>query len=173
MSGEERRQIVMSLLRRGGVVTGAVLSEKLGVTRQVIVADIALLRAAGENIIATPQGYMHAPVVSTRAVRQTIASKHTPDIASLREELYLIVRHGVTVLDVTVEHPLYGEITGNLRLMSERDVDVFLEKMQSSQAEPLSVLTGGLHLHTLEAPDQETLQTLLNQLQKRGFLALD
>jgi len=173
MLGEERRQIIMSLIRRGGVHTGTVLSEKLGVTRQVIVGDIALLRAAGEHIVATPQGYMHAPVMSGRAVRQTIAAKHTPDLASLREELYLIVEHGVTVLDVTVEHPLYGEITGNLRLMSQRDVDVFLEKMQDSNAEPLSVLTGGMHLHTLEAPDQETLQGLLQILRLRGFLAFD
>jgi len=173
MSGEDRRQSIMGMLRRGGVYTGSVLSEMFGVTRQVIVGDIALLRAAGELIVATPQGYMYVPAVSGRAVRQTIAAKHTPDLASLREELYLIVGHGVTVLDVTVEHPLYGEITGNLRLMSQRDVDVFLEKMQSSNAEPLSVLTGGMHLHTLEAPDQQTLQSLLQQLRQRGFLALE
>ncbi len=173
LNSEERRQEVMRLLRRGSVLTGALLSEKLGVTRQVVVADIALLRAAGERIIATPQGYMCAPAANLASVRQTIASQHTPDLDSIRAELYLIVDHGVTVLDVSVEHPLYGEITGNLRIKTRHDVDAFVDRLRTSQAEPLSVLTGGLHMHTLEAQDRESLQKVLAELRSNHFLAMD
>jgi len=171
LSSEVRRQEIMRLLRGGSIITGSVLSEKLGVTRQVIVADIALLRASGEQIIATPQGYMANLMPSAPAVRQTIASRHAPDLESIRAELNLIVDHGVTVLDVSVEHPLYGEITGNLRIKNRRDVEAFVAKLTSSQAEPLSILTGGLHLHTIECEDRETLSLLIEELKRRNFLA--
>jgi len=171
LTSEERRQEILRLLRCGNIITGSALSEKLGVTRQVIVADIALLRASGEHIIATPQGYMCAPLPSHPTVRQTIASRHAPDLASIREELNTIVDHGVTVVDVSVEHPLYGEITGNLRIKNRRDVEAFIDRLTASQAEPLSVLTGGLHLHTIEAEDREALCKLLDELRRRQFLA--
>ena len=41
-------------------VTGSTLAKDFNVTRQVIVQDMAILRAEGKDIIATPQGYMMA-----------------------------------------------------------------------------------------------------------------
>jgi transcriptional regulator of NAD metabolism len=104
-------------------------------------------------------------------VRQTIASRHSADTEDLTAELYAIVDNGATVLDVTVEHPVYGEITGILRLSSRAEVDGFIAKLRAARAEPLLVLTGGLHLHTIEAKDEKAIERVLRALAARGYLA--
>lgn len=173
MSSEMRRAELAEVLRDSAhALTGSQLSERFGVTRQVIVADIALLRAAGEGIIATPQGYLRAPGASQRA-RRTVASRHTAVPEHIQEELNVVVDHGGTIIDVVIEHPLYGEITGSLHLSSRHDVEVFIEKLKDTRAEPLSVLTGGLHLHNLEARDEATLTRIVGELTGRGFLEKD
>lgn len=170
MSSEARRRELVRILRQSSAaVTGAQLSDILGVTRQVVVADIAVLRAAGEEIIATPQGYLYTQPVSCRQ-RRTLASRHSSLPEDIQRELYIVVDQGATVVDVIIEHPLYGEITGNLHLGSRHAVDVFIAKLTSSGAEPLSVLTGGLHLHTIEAEDGATLARVMEELHKHGFL---
>ena len=174
MSSEKRRAELAEVLREcGHAVTGTQLSERFGVTRQVIVADIALLRAAGEGIIATPQGYLYAPAVSQRLVRQTVASRHSAAPERIREELNLVVDQGGVVRDVIIEHPLYGEITGSLHICSRYDVDAFIDKLKATHAEPLSILTGGMHLHTIEAKDGDTLRRIAKELHDRGFLQLE
>lgn len=171
MNAEERRGGILRVLRESKqAVTGSQLSDLFGVTRQVVVADVAILRAAGEGIIATPQGYLLASATTVVGVRQTIASRHTASPTDLREELYTIVDNGGSILDVTVEHPVYGEMTGNLRLSSRSDVDRFLTKLGESRAEPLLVLTGGLHLHAIEARDVETIGRITGALREKGFL---
>ncbi|KAF0196590.1 MAG: transcriptional regulator [Bacillota bacterium] len=173
MSSELRRAELAEILRESvHALTGSQLSERLGVTRQVIVADIALLRAAGEGIIATPQGYLRAPSMNKRP-RRALASRHSAALEHIREELNVVVDYGGTILDVIIEHPLYGEITGSLHLSSRHDVEVFIKKLQDTHAEPLSVLTGGLHLHTIEAKDEATLTRIVEELARRGFLEKD
>ena len=56
-AGERRERIVEILSSSTQPVTGTSLASVLGVTRQVIVQDVAVLRARGEKILATPKGY--------------------------------------------------------------------------------------------------------------------
>ncbi|MBS3985511.1 MAG: transcription repressor NadR [Selenomonadales bacterium] len=172
MTNEERRAAILrALFECRRPITGGQLSDTFGVTRQVIVSDIAILRARNVPIVATTQGYVILPVSPTAVVRQTIASHHGADAEELAAELYTIVDNGGMVLDVTVEHPVYGEITGTLRLSSRADVDGFIAKLREARAEPLLVLTGGLHLHTIEARDEKIIERVLNALAAKGYLA--
>jgi len=171
MRQEERRARILALLAEAdGPITGASLSSMFGVTRQVIVGDVAVLRAQGAEIIATPQGYLLPQAPLGTAHRSRIAVRHGADSDTLAEELNLIVDAGGTVVDVSVEHPLYGEITANLQLSSRQDVQRFIAKMQELQGEPLLVLTGGYHLHTIEAPSLEVLESIRSALRQAGYL---
>ncbi|HHT67981.1 MAG TPA: transcription repressor NadR [Firmicutes bacterium] len=172
MTQEERRAEILALLEKAVTpLTGAHLSNVLGVTRQIIVGDVAVLRARGEQIVATPRGYFLNKAHTGTFHRSTIAVRHGSDNESLAQELNLVVDLGGTVLDVTVEHPLYGELTANLQLSSREDVTQFIERMEELQAEPLLVLTGGYHLHRIEAPTSEAMGAIRDALRKAGYLA--
>ena len=169
---EERRGQILALLEEAASpLTGSHLSAVLGVTRQIIVGDVAVLRARGEQIVATPRGYFLYKPQSTTSHRSTIAVRHGSDNDTLAHELNMIVDLGGTVLDVTVEHPLYGELTANLQISSRADVAQFIEGMQELQAEPLLVLTGGYHLHRIETPTGETMGVIRDALRQAGYLA--
>ena len=155
------------LRRAGSPVVGSDLARRLDVSRQVIVQDIALLRARGHKILATPRGYLmvdDGPRASTH-----VACRHTT-FEEMEDELSTIVGVGGTVLDVVVEHPLYGEIRGLLMLKSQEDVLSFMARMRASGAEPLARLTKGVHLHTLGAPDEAILQKIRDALRAKGYL---
>ncbi len=171
MAQEKRRaQIIKYLAKSTAPITGSWLSSTLGVTRQIIVGDVAVLRARGEQIIATPQGYLLYQPSQTASHRSTLAVRHGGEMGELAEELNLIVDLGGTVVNVMVEHPLYGEITANLQLSSRDDVQQFIRKMQTLQAEPLLVLTDGYHLHTIETPSNEIMEAVRKALRKAGYL---
>lgn len=171
MTSNQRRAAISKHLKASPTpITGNQLSEEFTVTRQVIVSDIALLRATGEDIMSTPQGYIYAQVDDQRP-QIKIAAQHSSEFAQIRNELYIIVDNGASVQDVIVEHPVYGEITANLHISSRHDVDQFLHKLAESKAEPLLVLTEGLHLHTLIADDLETLHRAERALKDQGYLA--
>lgn len=168
MDGKERRQKILEILKGSPEpVTGTALAKELSVSRQVIVGDMAILRAAGLDIMATPQGYL-MPAVRQLAITAKVACRHGKD--NLADELATIVDNGGKVLDVIVEHGVYGEIKANLMLASRRDITLFLEKLMTCGAEPLSIITGGVHLHTIEAPSQEVLDQIIYQLKERGLL---
>jgi transcriptional regulator of NAD metabolism len=173
MTSNQRRQAICNYLKSAQEpVTGNQLSEQFNVTRQVIVSDVALLRAKGEQIISTPQGYLYN-LLDEPIAQIKIAAQHSSDHEQIRNELYLIVDNGATAQDVIVEHPLYGEITASLHISSRHDVDQFIYKLATSNAEPLLVLTEGLHLHTLTAKDLETLRRVEQVLKEHEFLASD
>ncbi len=164
----KRRQAILEILNNSAEpVKGGQLAETLGVSRQVIVQDIALLRAKGENIIATPQGYFVAKN-NISSVTRVFACVH--DFQGMEKELTIMVANGGKVLDVTVEHPLYGELKGNLMLQSLADVEDFIKKLNNSGAEPLSVLTKGIHLHTVEAASQVILDNIERELKRYDLL---
>ncbi|HHX51218.1 MAG TPA: transcription repressor NadR [Clostridia bacterium] len=170
MIPQARREEIVKILREAASpVTGGELANSLGVSRQVIVQDIALLRASGWDILATPQGYLVSQPVSLPLYRRTFAVVHD-DLAGLAEELYQIVDCGGRVVDVIVEHPIYGEITGLLMLSSRREVAEFVTNLKESQAQPLSALTGGVHLHTVEALSPEVLSRVEERLKEIGVL---
>lgn len=168
--GDERRQLILSWLKNSDEpITGSVLAKKTNVSRQVIVQDISLLKAQNEPIMATAKGYLYVKQPPNDPPFQwVIAVKHEPE--ETRKELEIFVDHGITVRDVTIEHPVYGDLKGSLMLSNRREVKQFIEKIESSKASLLSELTEGVHLHTISAESEEQLKEACLELKKAGFL---
>jgi len=167
MDGQARRGAILDRLSKASApVSAAALAGELGVSRQIIVGDVALLRAGGSPITATPRGYLSAKPES--GFRRTLACRHPPQ--GMEAELTALVDAGCEVVDVVVEHPLYGQLTGELRLRSRYDVGEFLRHAARDSARPLSDLTGGLHLHTVRAPDPAALDRAAQALRELGYL---
>ena len=164
MKAEERRKIISQTLTADQPISATALAGKFSVSRQIIVGDIALLRAAGLDIVATPRGYK---LGESSGLVRTVATVHT-GIEELEKELLIMVDNGCTVMDVVVEHPLYGEITGQLSLASRYDVQQFVDKVK--EASTLSSLTGGVHLHNLRCPSEEAYQRVCDELNAPGLL---
>ncbi len=166
MTVNQRREDIVKTLKDSSVsISATTLAEKFSVTRQIIVGDIALLRARGINIEATPRGYI---IENKQNSNYIIACNHSAK--ELKDELYTIVDMGCAVIDVIVEHSVYGQITGRLHIYSRRDVDNFLEKMEESGARPLSVINENTHLHTVSCPSKEHYDDLIKELEKKGYL---
>jgi transcriptional regulator of NAD metabolism len=171
MDAKERRGRLLEKLRTAEQpLTGTWLAKELGVSRQVIVTDFAILRAAGNVIYATPQGYLLPVVESSKSIKATLACKHGQN--ELEEELSIIVDNGGKVLDVIVDHSLYGELRANLMLGSRREIGEFLHKLKDGKAEQLASITGGVHLHTIEIPSEEVLTKIKEELKSKGILML-
>jgi len=169
MGHEERRKSILdALVSSAEPVTGQDLASRLKVSRQIIVQDIALLRAHGEDVVATPRGYVLAPKASGARAQAVVACRHGRD--NVKEELMAIVGLGGEVIDVIVEHPLYGQMTGLLMLKSQRDVDDFMRRVEDTGASLLSTLTQGVHLHTIRAHDRQALRMIVDRLRIDGYL---
>jgi uncharacterized protein len=164
---ERRRQIVAWMQRHPGPVSGTDLASRFSVSRQSVVQDIAILRASGTEILATPRGY-RLPDASAAGHCEVLACDHPA--SRTEEELQILVDHGVKVLDVIVEHPLYGELRGSLMIESRADVQDFLVTMRAKKASLLSSLTDGIHLHTVEARSPELVSRAKSKLREKGFL---
>jgi len=169
-TGEERRQFILDWLKKTTEpLTGQVIAEKTNVSRQIVVQDISLLKARNEPVMATSQGYVYLTEQrSTLPFKKIIACRHVPK--DTERELLMMVDHGVTVRDVSVEHPIYGELTATLMIKNRRDVIDFIKRMDSTNAAYLSDLTEGVHLHTIEADTEEQLSSLCQELEQAGFL---
>ncbi|ABR29968.1 transcriptional regulator [Thermosipho melanesiensis] len=160
---KERLKKILGILSESkGPVKGKELSELLGVSRQVIVQDISVLKTKGYKIYSTRDGY----VLERRKdrVRKMVAVKHGEE--EIYDELFRIVSAGGKVIDVIVEHPIYGEITGRLDIETLDDIAKFMALMQSSNATPLLRLSGGVHIHTIETPNKETMKKVLEAISK-------
>ncbi len=168
MTSEERRVKIEEILNNNTeAITASALAKEFSVSRQVIVGDIALLRAGGLSISATPRGYLLDKEDEDECVF-TIACKHEDE--HMTKELYSIVDNGGIVHDVKVEHPIYGEIIGELHLKSRYDVDLFLKKVEDNTVQPLMRLTGGIHLHTIRCKEEETKKRIIEVLKKQKIL---
>ena len=167
MQAEDRRRTILKILQESvQPVSASVLAGQLSVSRQIIVGDIALLRAGGEEILATPRGYCIQR--SAHGLLRRVAVRHSSE--AMEAELNAIVDQGCTVADVIVEHPLYGQLTGSLQLSSRYDVAQFIARSQSADAMPLSQLTDGIHLHTLLCPNESAFQRVTARLREQGIL---
>ena len=167
MNAEMRRRSILERLKtENGPVSAAALAAQLGVSRQIIVGDVALLRACGAEISATPRGYMLSR--DEGFIIRTAACCHSG--GDMRAELDIMVDNGCIVRDVIVEHPIYGQIAGSLQLRSRYDVEQFIERSRETDAAPLSSLTDGIHLHTLLCPDERAYERVCAQLRESGFL---
>ena len=167
MNAVQRREALSRCLTETPCpVSATALAQRFSVSRQIIVGDIALLRAAGANIVSTPRGYLVPREVGGRL--RTLVCRHSA--AELEPELNIMVDNGCTVIDVAVEHPVYGQLSGRLELSSRYDVAEFIRRVEKEQATPLSALTGGVHLHRLRCPDEAACRRVRQALDEAGFL---
>ena len=124
MKAEERRAVIAQTLTADRPISATALAGRFSVSRQIIVGDIALLRAAGADISATPRGYVI--LRDQGGLTRTVACQHDAD--GMEQELNAMVDQGCTVLDVIVDHPIYGQLTGPLQLSNRYDVGQFLSR---------------------------------------------
>lgn len=168
MEGIERRQEIVRLLKESSApLSGTAIASRMNVSRQVIVQDIALLRAVNKNILSTNKGYILFNG-SAQKCKRTLYVKHND--ASMEDELNTIVDNNGKVLDVVIEHEIYGQITVDLIINSRRDVREFIDKINKGTAKPLSLLTNGVHYHTIEADSEDDLDVVESELSKKGYL---
>lgn len=169
MTSTERRENILELLRQSQQpVSASAIARQFHVSRQIIVGDIALLRAANEKIAATPRGYVLEPDAAPQGIRMIIACKH--GYADMEDELNTIVDNGGRILDVTVEHAVYGQLSGRLDIASRFDVQNFIQSLNDSNSAPLSDLTEGIHLHTVAFETEQEKERTLAVLEEKGYL---
>ena len=166
MTGTERRKKLLNLMRESKTpLSGGALGSATGVSRQVIVQDIALIRAAGYDVIATNRGYIcSSPERETRVFEVN----HTDE--QMQDELKTIVDFGGVVLDVIVRHEVYGELRAELNISSRNKVALFMEEIRQGKSRPLKNITSGEHFHTVSADSAQTLELIEEELRKKGYL---
>lgn len=170
MDTKERRKEILEILNSlEKPVKGTEIAEKFGVSRQVIVQDVAVLRAKGADILATPRGYLIPKAYESNKIIRMIACKHEND-KEIEEELDIILSYGGKIIDVSVEHPLYGEIKSQLQISSRYDLNEFIVNLKKYKAEPLSSLTDGIHIHKIEVDNEEMLIKIKQRLLKKKYL---
>lgn len=168
MEGNNRRENLVEILKsRPDPVTGTELSKLLGVSRQIIVQDIALLRANDYNILSTTKGYMLYQQEYPR-IKRTFRVRHSTE--QIEDELCTIVDHGGKILDVQVIHEIYGEIATQLIIRNRSDVYDFVKKVNEKKIVPLKELTAGVHSHTVEAETEENLDQIEQALREKDYL---
>ncbi len=168
MDGNERREKLIEILQgHNGPVSGNQFAKLLGVSRQVIVQDVALLRAADYNVLATTKGYV-LDVDNGPKHKRMLAVKHTTD--EIEDELCTIVDNGGRVLNVLVDHDIYGEIATELIIRNRSDVYDFVKKVEEKRIVPLKELTYNVHHHTVEADSDEILDRVEQALKDKNYL---
>ena len=185
---EARRASLLDALRSADApVSGGQLANALNVSRQIIVQDIALLREAGANIVATTKGYVLADAAHTSTQTMTQNAAEQPavhlldepartfklhhEVEQTREELQTIVALGGHVHNVSISHRAYGRITAPLEVANQADIERFINDIESGKSSPLSTATSGYHYHLVSAPSDEALEAIGRALADKGFLA--
>ncbi|MGL5648663.1 MAG: 3H domain-containing protein [Clostridium sp.] len=165
-SYERREDIIKRLLEEDRPTKGIDLAKYYGVTRQVIVKDIAIIKASGREVVSTPDGYMFRN--SGSLFKDIIVVKHRSE--EMRKEMEIVVKYGGIIEDVIVDHSLYGEIKVMIMVKSLNDINKFLEKYKKESSIPLSILTDGLHMHTISAESKENINLIKNELRECEIL---
>ncbi len=162
---DRRRSIVNHLMTSTDAVSGSVLSETFGVSRQIIVKDISILKAEGYEIISTHSGYV---IGQTPLCEKVFKLKHTTE--QTEDELNTIVDLGGTVVDVFVWHKVYGKVRADLNIFSRLHVKQFIEGVRSGTSTELMAVTGGYHYHTVRADNESILKNIEAALEQRGYI---
>ena len=170
MTREERRNALLAQLQKSASpLSGAALSGMFHVSRQVIVQDIALMRAENHPILSTNRGYLYRRKESEKTLpKRVYFVRHTN--AQVLEEFDTVLELGGKILDVVVEHQLYGQLRADLLIESKQDARDFYTRMLQSQDQPLKTLTGDCHYHTVAAPSEKLLELIEAALKEKGFL---
>ena len=167
MSGEERREKMLDLIKNSEQpISGTALAKTFEISRQVVVQDIALLRAGKHDIISTSRGYM---IQKKNSFQRIFKVKHSDE--QMEEELNLFVDFGGVIEDEFVYHKVYNVLRAEICLKSRRDIAVYMEKLKSGMSKPLKDVTSGYHYHTITAESEQILDQIQAELSKRGFLA--
>ncbi len=167
LNGASRRKEILAVLKSSQEpVSGSALGKLLGVSRQVVVQDMALLRTEGYDILATARGYTIAGEMQTKRVMKLF---HMND--RTEEELTTIVDLGGSVLDVIVNHRVYGKVTAPLNIKNRRDVQMFMNELRTGKSTPLLNVTSGYHFHTILADREEILDEIETELRAKGLLS--
>ena len=170
MTGEQRRSSILAMLEgRKQPLSAGNIAKEFDVTRQIIVSDIAILRARGVGIRAEHRGYVLE--TSNAGFTKKIVCRHNED--NMLDELYAVVDNGGVLVDVSVEHDVYGEISATLGISSRFDADEFAKKYRASNSVQLSSLTGGVHMHTVSLPSEECYKRIIAALDEKGILVTD
>lgn len=169
MNSVERRTNILQILKSSSdIINAARLAEKFGVTRQIIVSDIALLRAEGYQIFSEKRGYF-IKHDNNDMIHIDIRCQHSAD--EILDEFYAIVDNGGKVLNVMVDHPMYGKISVDMDIASRYDAQEFVKKSAQCKASQLCNLTDGLHTHTICVPNKDAYNRITERLTELGILA--
>ena len=152
---ERRKEIAAYLMSQKNPVSGGSLSERFGVSRQIIVQDISVLKALGYDILSTHSGYV---VQNSPQVTRVFKVRHTKE--QTEDELTTIVTHGGVVEDVFVWHKVYGKVEAKLNIFSPMHIKQFIEGVRSGKSTELMDITGGYHYHTIRADSEEILDKI-------------
>ena len=170
MTGEERRNQILQMLKNQSTpLSGTALAGAFHVSRQVIVQDIALMRAENHDILSTNRGYLYRRRDSSDSLpKRVFFVRHST--RQVLDEFMAVLELGGMILDVVVEHELYGQIQVDLLIESEQDAREFYEKLMLSKDNPLKALTDDCHYHTVAAPSERLLDLIEQELRHKGFL---
>lgn len=170
MTGEERRASILSKLQESDTpLSGTILAKAFHVSRQIIVQDIALMRAENYGILSTNKGYLlRSHKTENTQPKRVFFVKHTTQ--QVLAEFTSVIDLGGKILDVAVEHEIYGQIRVDLLIETEADAVDFYEKLLSCRDNPLKVLTDDCHYHTIAAPSEKLLDLIEAELLEKGFL---
>ena len=163
---QRRKEIASYMMSAQNAVPGGKLSEKFGVSRQIIVQDISALKEAGYEILSTHSGYV---MQTTPHYERVFKLFHTKD--QTEDELNTIIEFGGIVADVFVWHKVYGKMTAPLNISSRLHIAQFLEGVRTGKSSELMNITGGYHYHTVKADSEEVLNRIESALQEKGFIA--
>ncbi len=162
---DRRKEIVSLLMSEQNPTSGTALAKHFGVSRQIIVQDISVLKAAGFQIISTHSGYL---IHRTPLAEKVFKVRHTS--GQTEDELNLIVDLGGTVADVFVWHKVYGKVEARLNISSRFHVKQFLEGIRSGKSKELMNITDGYHYHTVRAESENVLEQIEEALTDKGYL---
>ena len=163
---ERRKSIVNILLSQDRPVPGGELSEKCGVSRQIIVQDIAVLKGQGFDILSTHNGYI---IQKSPLKERVFKVKHSTE--QTEDELNTIVELGGTVVDVFVWHKVYGKMVAPLNIFSSLQIKQFIEGVRTGKSTELMNITGGYHYHTVRAEKEDILDRIAEVLSEKGYIA--
>lgn len=156
----------MSLLGNAeSPIPAGVISERFAVSRQVIVQDIAILRANGYGVISTNRGYV---LGGKKRAERVFKCRH--NLEGIVDEGYLIISLGGKIEDVFVHHRVYGRIAARLDLITTTHVEELYRSLVSGASKPLMSVTDGYHYHTVSAGTEAQLDGIEQALRDGGFL---
>ncbi|MDO5707329.1 MAG: transcription repressor NadR [Andreesenia angusta] len=168
MKTVERRKKIKSLLEKSNKpIKGIDIAKEFNVSRQVIVQDMAILKAEGFDFVSTPVGYMILKTDNSKIIKR-IAVKHGFD--EIEKELNIILKYNGVIKDIIIEHSIYGEIKGNLNINNNIDLQEFLKVLDNNKDEPLSYITNGLHIHTIEVEKNSDYESIIKELKEEKIL---